>query len=152
VIIGETLDGEETTRAELEREIERLGLAGKVVLAGFRADVRQLLAGMAALCMTSDNEGMPNVVLEAMAAGIPVIATAVGGVPDVVRHGETGFLLPPGDEAGIAAGMIRVLDAPEEAARMAAAAHRLMVEERTCGAVARRLEVGYLEGLDGSGG
>lgn len=152
VIVGDTLEGEEGTRAELEAEIEGLGLGGRVILAGFRPDVPILMSGMAAMCMTSDSEGMPNVVLEAMAAGAPVIATAVGGVPDVVRHGETGQLVEAGDEVALAEAMIRVLEQPDETRRMAAAAREFVQEHRGCAVMARRLEAAYSAALAEAGG
>ena len=151
MVIGETLTGEEETRAALEGEIGRLGLAEKVVLAGFRDDVPQIMEGFAALCMTSDSEGMPNVVLEAMAAGVPVVATRAGGVADVVRNGETGFLVETGDVDGVAAAMCRILDDPEEATRMAEAGRDLALEERSCDAIAGRLGSAYLEALANAG-
>lgn len=147
LIVGETLVGEEHSRAEIEREIERSGLSGRVVMTGFRADVRQIMAGLAALCLTSNNEGMPNVVLEAMAEAVPVVATAVGGVPDVVRDGETGLLVEPGDENGLASAMARVLDEPAAMARMATVARGHILNERGCAAMAKRLEAAYLDAL-----
>ncbi len=152
VIVGETLAGEEATRAELDREIERLGVGGKIILAGFRPDVRRLMRGMAAVCQTSNSEGMPNVVLEAMAEGVPVIATAVGGVPEVVRRGETGHLVPPGDEAAFAEAMLKVLDEPAEAFRMVIEARELVSEERSCALAARRVEAAYREALERAAG
>jgi len=151
MVIGETLAGEEATRAVLEDEIARLGLRGKVVLAGFRGDVPMIMGGFAALCMTSDSEGMPNVVLEAMAAGVPVVATRVGGVADVVRDGETGLLVETGDVHGVAAAMCRILDDPGEAARMAAAGRDLVLEERSCDAIAGWLGSAYIEALTAVG-
>jgi glycosyltransferase involved in cell wall biosynthesis len=97
--------------------------------------------------MTSDSEGMPNVVLEAMAEGAPVIATAVGGVPEVVRDGETGWLAAIGDADAIAEAMRGVLEAPAEAMRRAAAARQLVSRERTCAEMAQRLERAYFEAL-----
>jgi glycosyltransferase involved in cell wall biosynthesis len=151
VVIGETLAGEEEARIEVEREIERLGLAGRVVLTGFREDVQSLMPHLAALCLTSESEGMPNVVLEAMAAGVPVVATAVGGVPEIVADGSTGWLVPAGDEAAFANAMCRVLEAPEEALQMAGEAKARVEEEHNCPAMARRLEAAYAEALEVGG-
>lgn len=147
VIIGETLKGEETTRLELEEAIDRLGLAGKIALVGFRRDVPEILRGLVALCMTSDSEGMPNVVLEAMAAGVPVIATAVGGVPDVVRDGVTGILVDVGDEEAVAEAMRRVLEAPDTTRRMAEAGKQFALEALGCTAMVEKLERAYEEAL-----
>jgi glycosyltransferase involved in cell wall biosynthesis len=152
LVIGETLLGEERVQEELEAEIGRLGLEDKIVLAGFQRDVRRLVRRTAALCLSSDSEGMPNVVLEAMAEGVPVVATAVGGVPEVVRPGNTGQLVPPGDEEALAGAMLRVLDEPAAARVMAAAARDLVAAERGCDAAARRLGDAYLAALNGDRG
>ena len=148
VIVGETLAGEEATRVELEAEIERLGLSENVVLTGFRADAQHLMEHLSALCLTSDSEGMPNVVLEAMAAEVPVIATEVGGVCEVVIDGETGLLVPVGDALTLGTAMCRVLEAQEETARMARTARALVERERGCTLMARRLEAEYAMALD----
>ncbi len=113
VIVGAVLPGEEATATELVQEIDRLGLNGKCVLAGYRPEARRLISGLAVLCLTSKSEGMPNVVLEAMAARVPVVAAAVGGVPEVVIDGTTGILVQPDDASAFAEGMARVLESSE---------------------------------------
>ncbi|HET6610652.1 MAG TPA: glycosyltransferase, partial [Kofleriaceae bacterium] len=74
---------------------------GAIHILGARSDVPQILAAADALILPSVREGLPLVIPEAMAAGLPVIASAVGGIPDVVIDGETGFLVPSGDEAAL---------------------------------------------------
>jgi glycosyltransferase involved in cell wall biosynthesis len=75
-----------------------LGIADRVIFAGERQDVPAMLASMDISALISGSESLSNVILESMAAGIPVVATSVGGNPELVTHGETGFLVPPGDE------------------------------------------------------
>ena len=96
-------------------------LGGRVVLAGYRSDVPALLAGCDVFCLPSRAEGMPLVVLEAMAQGKPVVATAVGGTPELVVDGETGLLVPPDDAEALAGALGRLLSDPELAQRMGAA-------------------------------
>ncbi len=95
VIVG---DGE--LRVTLEREAADLG--NRISFTGWRRDLPQTYAALDVVVNTSLNEGTPVALIEAMAAGVPVVATAVGGVPDVVRHGETGWLAPSGDAAALA--------------------------------------------------
>ena len=143
LIVGETLAGEEATRAALDDEIRAAGLTGRVVLAGFRADVPELLRGSVALCLTSDSEGMPNVVLEAMAAGVPVVATRTGGVTEVVEDGSSGLLVEPGDALGLTRALTLVLEQPERAAGMARTARKKVEAEHDCAGSARMLEMLY---------
>ena len=96
------LAGDGPLRATLTAQVERWGLAERVVFLGFRADVPRLLAGSDLLAITSLREGLPNVALEAMAARRPVVATAVAGTPELVKDGETGLLVPPGAPAALA--------------------------------------------------
>lgn len=107
VIVG---DGPE--RARLEAEIGRLGLEGVVVLAGGRADVAAMLARADVFVLASTSEGLPLSILEAMAAGLPVVASSVGGVPEAVEDGETGLLVPPRDPVRLAAALERLLVDP----------------------------------------
>ena len=93
--------GDGPDRPAIEAEIGRLGLTN-VELLGTRDDVPDLLAGSDVFVLASDSEGLPMSVLEAMAAGLPVVASAVGGVPELVIDGETGALVPPGDGAALA--------------------------------------------------
>ena len=85
----------------LRAQIEELNLTAKVQMLGVRRDVPRLLAASDVFVLSSDREGLPIAILEAMAAARPVIATAVGNVPDVVRDGETGRLIPPGDQEAL---------------------------------------------------
>ncbi|HSS75166.1 MAG TPA: glycosyltransferase [Thermoanaerobaculia bacterium] len=122
-------DGEH--RERLERRAGELKLGKAVTFLGNRGagDVRRLLAGAAALVVPSTYEGMPLVVLEAMAAGVPVVASAVSGIPEVVVDGETGWLVPPEDPRALRQALEDVLARPEEARRRGEAGRR-RVEER----------------------
>jgi glycosyltransferase involved in cell wall biosynthesis len=100
-------DGEQ--RSALEQRIQSLGLDGIVRLVGWKRDLLPVYGAMDVAALTSRNEGTPVSVIEALAAGLPVVATAVGGVPDVIRHEETGMLIPPGDPAAFAAALDRIV-------------------------------------------
>ncbi|HEX6864937.1 MAG TPA: glycosyltransferase family 4 protein [Thermoanaerobaculia bacterium] len=128
-------DGEH--RAALERKAAELGLGPAVVFLG-RCDasrVRGLLAGAAALVVPSTYEGMPLVVLEAMEAGLPVVASRVSGIPEVVEDGRTGWLVPPEDPGALAAALAAAQGNPEEARRRGGEG-RQRVDERFRPAVA----------------
>ena len=94
----------------------------RVVLAGQRGNVPELLPAFDVFALPSRYEGLPTAVVEAMVCGIPVVATAVNAVGDVVVPGETGLLVPPGRPALMADAVRYLLDSPDAAARMAAAA------------------------------
>ena len=129
-------DGEH--REELEARTAALGLGDSRVVFLGRAGgprVRALLAGARALVVPSTYEGMPLVVLEAMAAGVPVVASRVSGIPEVVVDGETGWLVPPEDPAALAAALTAVLADPA-AARRRGAAGKIRVAEHFRPAVA----------------
>ena len=108
LIVG---DGER--RAALERQTAALGLSAAVHFLGWRADLDRLYADLDVVALTSRNEGSPVALIEAMAAGVPVVSTAVGGVADVVRHGESGLLAPMDDAVGIADHLLTLLAAPD---------------------------------------
>ncbi|HZC80055.1 MAG TPA: glycosyltransferase, partial [Ktedonobacterales bacterium] len=91
------LVGDGPAMAELRAFVDSLGLGERLVLAGGREDVASLLPAFDIFVSTSNTEGMPNAVMEAMAAGLPVVATRVGGTEEVVEEGRTGFLVEPGD-------------------------------------------------------
>lgn len=116
--------GAGTERAALKALMEHLGLTDHVRLLGLRKDMHTLLAASDALVLSSAWEGMPVVVLEAMAARRLVVATSVGAIPDLIADGRTGFVCPPGDSVALAGAMARAMDTATEArAAMVEAAH-----------------------------
>jgi glycosyltransferase involved in cell wall biosynthesis len=119
LIIG---DGPE--RIALEQMAHRLGLGGRICFAGFRSDVRALLPALDLLVVPSRTDGSPLVVLEAMAAGLPVVVSAVGGLPDQITHGQQGLLVPPDDSAALAIALTRLLGDAALRVRMGAAGRR----------------------------
>ena len=124
--------GDGPLRGELARLVEELGLSERVRLLGLRDDMAALYGACDALVLSSAWEGMPNVVLEAMASARPVVATAVGAVPEMVADGETGFVVPPGDHAALAGAMGRMMDlAPEERRAMGEAGQRAVRERHS---------------------
>ena len=104
-----TIVGDGPDRGAVEAEVRAAGLEGAVDLAGERHDVPSLLADADVFVLSSRSEGAPLSVLEAMAAGLPVVASAVGGVPEIVADGATGLLVPPGDAAALATALEQVL-------------------------------------------
>jgi len=116
--------GDGPERAELERRAGELGLADRVRFlgAGTRDDVIALFRAVDAALLTSAWENLPHTLLEALATGTPVIATAVGGIPEVVRDGENGLLVPPRDIAAIASAIDRLVHDDALRASLAAAA------------------------------
>jgi glycosyltransferase involved in cell wall biosynthesis len=103
------LVGDGPLRTDLDQLVARLGLEGAVHFAGYQADPERYLSVMDAFVLTSRSEGMPLVILEAWAAGVPVVASAVGGVPAMIDPGRTGLLFPSGDEAALTAALVRIL-------------------------------------------
>jgi len=113
--------GDGPERQILQEEVHTLGLGGMVELLGERRDVPELLARADVFVLSSRSEGAPLSILEAMAAGLPVVASDVGGVGELVVDGETGLLVPHGDAAGLARALARVLDDRALRARLGAA-------------------------------
>jgi L-malate glycosyltransferase len=103
------LVGDGFLRSRLEHLAEELGIAGRTRFMGQRLDVATVLTTLDITVMFSHSESLPNVVLESMAAGVPVIATRVGGNPEVVQDGKTGLLVSPGNESELVAAMERLL-------------------------------------------
>jgi glycosyltransferase involved in cell wall biosynthesis len=120
--------GDGPMHASLQRQAAELGLAGRLHFLGLRDDVDELYGELDVLVSSSHAEAMPLAVMEGMASGLPVIATRVGGVPELVAHGETGWLVAPGDCADMAARCAALLaDAPLRR-RLGDAARRRAVE------------------------
>jgi glycosyltransferase involved in cell wall biosynthesis len=116
------LAGDGAERPRIEALIDRLALGDRVQLLGAIANVADLLAAIDLFVLPSLVEGMPLALLEAMRAGTPVIATAVGGVPEVVRPGVNGLLAPPADDAALADAIASLARSPSERDRLGAAA------------------------------
>ncbi len=100
--VGFVLFGDGVLRESLVRQIATRGLDGRFILAGFQSDLDQYFPHFDLLAIPSYTEGLPNVALEALAAGVPVVATAVGGTPEVIDDGQTGCLVPAGNPAQLA--------------------------------------------------
>jgi glycosyltransferase involved in cell wall biosynthesis len=137
--VGFVLFGDGPLREPLQREIAALGLAGRFVLAGFRADLDALIPHLDLVVLPSFTEGLPNVVLEAMAAAVPVVATAVGGTPELVEEGITGRLVPAGGYAILADRIADLLDSPHRR-EMGERGRRRVLREFTFEAQARHYE------------
>jgi glycosyltransferase involved in cell wall biosynthesis len=103
---------------DLRAEALKKNANGKVKFLGWREDIDEIMPLFDMLVLPSLNEGMGRVLVEAMAAGKPVVASRVGGIPDLVRHDETGYLVPPADEEALADGIKKLLDNPAKAKQM----------------------------------
>jgi glycosyltransferase involved in cell wall biosynthesis len=124
VLIGDGIE-----RPRLEALAVALGIADRVCFLGWRADAALLLPLLDVYAITSDTEALPLAVLEAMAAGLPVVATSVGDLPDVLDHGRCGLLVRPGDEEALAAAL-RTLASDADARRRLGGAGRQRVLQR----------------------
>jgi L-malate glycosyltransferase len=126
LVIGETSPTDRAYFDVLTNLAERLGIRDRVIFTGLRNDVPRLLACAAVSVMPSLNEALSNVLLESMAAGVPVVATRVGGTPEAVQDGVTGLLVPPGDAGALARSIDRLLSDPESAERLGQSGRQLV--------------------------
>ena len=123
------LVGDGCLHDEVSAELRSCGLADRVQRLGARGDVDRLLPLMDVFLLTSRWEGMPRVVMEAVAAGVPVVSTRVGGVPELIQHGVSGLLAPIGDVQCLAAHVLRLLADPALGRDLARAASQRLGEE-----------------------
>jgi L-malate glycosyltransferase len=135
--------GDGPLRAELEGHAAALGVRDRVLFLGSRPDTIELMAAFDVFVLPSVVEGMSNALLEAMAVGRPVVATDVGGNPEVVVDGATGLIVPPGDAEQLAASIRKLLEAPELAAEMGAAGRQRVLEHYQIDVMTRRIEELY---------
>lgn len=138
-------------RAALERLAQELGVHESVRFLGDRADIPDLLAALDVAVCCSDFEGSPLSVMEYMDAGLPIAATAVGGVPDLIDNAVHGLLVSPGDPDALAAAIAALLRDPEAARAMGARARERRRTEFDIEVQVRRLEALYTELLDQRG-
>jgi len=139
--------GEGEARAELERALAALGLGGRARLLGVRADVPDLLAAADVFAMPSRAEGLGIAALEAMAAGLPVVASRAGGLAEVVLDGETGHLVEVGDAAALARALDALCADPERARRLGEAGRARVARHFTAERMVERYEELYREVL-----
>ncbi len=130
---------------ELESYAARLGLGERIVFTGSRLDVPDVLSEIAVSVLPSLSEGLSNTLLESMAAGVPVVATNVGGNPEVVEHGVTGFLVPPRDPLTLAHSICLLLENRELALRFGQAGRQRVVQHFSLEKMVRATEYLYLE-------
>jgi glycosyltransferase involved in cell wall biosynthesis len=126
VIVG---DGPE--RGELESEAKRLQVEKRVIFAGIRSDISALNAAFDIFVLPSLMEGQPIALLEAMAAGKPVVATRVGDIAQMLKEGEAGYLVPPADSKSISDSILRILNHPEEAEKKGGCGRREVIDHHT---------------------
>lgn len=139
--------GDGPQRAALEQEACALGLGARVRFLGFRSDIPELLANCDLVVLPSLYEGLPVSVLEAMAAGKPVVATSVDGTDEVVEDGRTGLLVPPGDARALAAAIRRLIDDDALARRLGAASRAHVAAHFTAQTMVDRVANVYEEAL-----
>ena len=140
--------GDGSLRGDVERVLRDAGALDCAWLAGERSDVAQILPALDIFALPSRNEGISNTILEAMACGVPVVATAVGGNIELVRAGETGELVPRGDAGALADALLRIARAPELRTRLGAAARERATREFSLAEMVRRYGALYEAQLD----
>jgi glycosyltransferase involved in cell wall biosynthesis len=134
--------------AELRALASALGIADRVTFLGHREDVPALLAQADAFVLPSRSEAFPNGAIEAMAAGLPVVASAVGGLLDLIEPGRTGVLVPPDDPRALAGAIDGLVNAPARAAALGAAARDEVVRRYSFERMVRAFEDLYLSHLE----
>ncbi|MEW6365155.1 MAG: glycosyltransferase [Acidobacteriota bacterium] len=149
VMIGRALPGDESIRDGIQRRVGELGLSGRVQLLEGISHASRLMPAFSVLVHTSITEGMPNVVLEAMAARVPVVAMRVGDLDTVIVNGENGFLVERGDVNGLASAILRLLDDAALARSIGERGRQTVARRFGCERMAREIEAVYAESLEG---
>jgi glycosyltransferase involved in cell wall biosynthesis len=144
--------GEGPLAPQLQRWIEEHGMTGEVTLKGARAqqELISVYSGAAVFILTpvqtedGDRDGIPNVLVEAMAVGVPVITTAVSGIPELVDHNQNGLLYQPHDVDGISSGIIELLRSTEKRKQFGITASKKVMEQFDITQAARRLRTLFI--------
>jgi glycosyltransferase involved in cell wall biosynthesis len=123
--------GDGALRQQMEEHANGLGIADRVIFTGWRRDLPRIYADLDVLVVSSNNEGTPVSAIEAMASGCPVVATRVGGLPDLIEDGETGCLVPQRDADALATAVLRLLRDRATARRIGQAARAKVAERFT---------------------
>jgi glycosyltransferase involved in cell wall biosynthesis len=144
LVIGDSHGGDSGYLRELEREAHQLGLRGRLTFTGFRMDIASLLSDVNVSVLPSLSEGLSNVLLESLAAGVPVVATRVGGTPEIVDDGVNGLLVPPCDSDAIARAVSLLLERPDTARQYGQAGKLRIAREFSVGHMVRQTERHYL--------
>jgi glycosyltransferase involved in cell wall biosynthesis len=121
--------GKGPLEAELRERCARAGLTGAVRFAGYRDDLARWLPCVDVVVHPAEMEGLGVSLLQAAAAGVPIVGTGAGGIPEIVRHGVNGLLVPPGDSAAIAGSLLELLGDPERAGRLGRAGRDIVLSE-----------------------
>ncbi len=140
VVVG---DGDEPDEASFRRLLDDLGLRDRFLLVGDRTDVPDLLEAADLFVLPSRSEGQPNALIEAMAMGLPIVATRVGGVPEVALDGEEAILVPPDSPEALASACASVLDSADLRCRLGASARARARREHDAAIMARQYEKLY---------
>lgn len=140
--------GEGPERQNLEIMAERFAIKDKVIFCGFQKDISTIYSILDVVVLSSVTEGLPLTLLEALAHEKPVVATRVGGVPELIKDGETGILVNPKDSQGLANGILKILDNPEEAKKLAMRGRKLVEEKFNSKSMSERIEKLYYEVLN----
>jgi len=143
--------GEGYLRDKLSDLVDRLGLKGSVLFTGFQMDVRRIIATFDVAVLPSFFEGMGRVLLEAMAMGKPVVASSVGGIPDLVHHGKNGLLVTPGSVSELKSGLLTLIRNKALAKEMGKEGRKQISEEFSAGRMAQSIEKLYRELLQTKG-
>jgi glycosyltransferase involved in cell wall biosynthesis len=142
--------GDGVGRGEVRRRVADMGLDAAVTLTGFRRDIPEVMAALDVLVLPSiRSEATSQVIPQAFAVGTPVVASTVGGSPELVRDGETGHLVPPGDARALAGAIVDIVNDPERARQLGRAGQRLVGERYSMDA-SMALTTSVYRGLLGS--
>ena len=141
------LIGDGSERESLMKLAAELGLSDTTYFLGDRRDVPDLLAALDVLVLTSTTESSPNAILEGMAVGLPVVATNIGGIPELVTHGLTGYLFPPGDARVLAGFVVHLMREPSLRQKMGSAGRERVERDFSVATVLKKLGAFYNEML-----
>ena len=133
----------------VRRLAEESGIGNRLDFVGRISDVPAFLSGLDVAVLTSHSEGLSNAILEYMAAGRPVVATAVGATAELIENGIQGLLVPPGDPQAVASAIERLLDDPALASQMGAAGRQRVRQKYSLEDMVRRHEDFYIDLVQG---
>jgi len=145
------LVGEGEQRSHFEKQVRDLGFLQSFLFLGRRSDIPEILASCDIAVLPSRAEGLPNAVLEYMAAGLPVIASRVGGNAELVQDGVTGMLVPSEDSAALSAALLKLLSEPALSARLAQAGHEFTARNFSFERLVQDIDALYTELLSDKG-